>query len=99
MAASRATAEVRNGSGDDHSLVLPAFEIYSVPSVEGLGPGAQGGVGRSGKPGNGCLGPNREVLRQFEIRVSDSDHVARMATTGRRAAARQPAEKPDHGRS
>ena len=62
VAAPRAATEIRDGSGDDDSLVLAAFEIHAATSIEGFGLRAEGSLGRTGKPGTGCLGQDREVL-------------------------------------
>ena len=75
-----------------HSVLQPKFAmsmaltIFFLFDVVGPGPACQPcrspthlGLGRIGEPGLPGLGPHREVLRQPEVRVSDSNHPEGMA--------------------
>src|SRR5471032_2543041 len=63
-------------------------------AVEAGGPESVRGLDIAGRSGPSRLGADGEVLRQPEGGLPDSDHAARVAAAGRRAAAWGVSEKP-----
>src|SRR5581483_8479182 len=88
---SDSAAAVRDGNRADDAF---AFDHHAGADaeVQGVGPAAGGDLGGTRRARELRLGPHRKVLRESEVRLSDSDDAARMAATERRSTARDGAE-------
>src|ERR1035438_9327254 len=77
-------AAIRDGDGDDDSLVLDSLALRAHAAVEVGRSAAERSVGLAGRPGAPRLGAQREILRKPESGVPDPNAAEGLAATGGR---------------